>query len=255
MIYYFSGTGNSRYVAETLSNLLGLVKKFIPATEPGKEIETNEDIGFVFPVYSWGVPPLVLEFIEKLPDSLWETLEVGGYRLWCVMSCGDEVAMAPEMLQKSLKKRGVKADGIWSIIMPNNYVLLPGFNVDSKEIEKKKLDATPPRLLEIAEAIRNGVQGFDIVRGSIPRIKTRLVYPLFKRWGINTGKWHYTASCVGCGKCVTACPLHNVEMKERHPQWGDSCCSCLACYHVCPYHAVEYGKETIKKGQYMFPKL
>lgn len=137
--------------------------------------------------------------------------------------------------------------------MPNNYVLLPGFDVDKKNIERHKLEEAPKRIHEIAEGIRCHARKIDVVRGSWPWVKTKLIFPLFLRWGISPKKWHSTTSCVGCGICAKSCPLNNVKMDNGVPIWGMNCCSCLACYHSCPRHAVAYGKSTFKKGQYFFP--
>ena len=201
-------------------------------------------------MYAWGIPLNVVDFIDKLPESFWEVLRIEQRYIWVVLTCGDEVAMAPEMLTKLLNKKGVAPDSIWSVIMPNNYVLLPGFDVDPKEIEKRKLSDAPARIREIADGIQHQRKVLDVVRGKWPRLKTHTVYPLFKKWGISQKKWDSTEGCVGCGICVRACPQHNMEMIDGRPLWGDNCCSCLACYHSCPRHAVKYGNATLKKGQY-----
>lgn len=251
MIFYFSGTGNSRQVAEELGTILFEETKSIE--ECGKPSDPEgESVGFVFPVYSWGVPPNVERFIKTLPEAFFERIKISQLPVWVVMTCGDEVAMAPEMMTDILRERGVEAQSIWSVQMPNNYVLLPGFDVDSKELEKKKLHDSHGRIAEIAKGIKEQRKTIDVVRGSWPRLKTGLVYPLFKRWGIQPKKWKYTSTCVGCGICARSCPQQNVAMVDRHPVWGPNCCSCLACYHSCPRHAVEYGKMTAKKGQYFF---
>lgn len=249
MIIYFSGTGNSRLVAEELGSRLH--EQSIRMEDVGKPMEpTGESVGLVFPVYSWGVPPNVGQFLMTLPESFWENVKVNGLPVWVVMTCGDEVAKAPEMLMHILRKRGIEAQSIWSVQMPNNYVLLPGFDVDSGEVEEKKLRDCHGRIAEIAEGIGEGRETVDVVRGSWPRLKTGLVYPLFKRWGIRPKNWHYRSACVGCGICAKSCPQRNIAMVDGHPVWGPACCSCLACYHSCPRHAVEYGKMTARKGQY-----
>jgi len=210
-------------------------------------------VGFVFPVYSLGVPPLVMDFINRLPDSFWNEVKVGQLPIWCVMTCGDEVAMSPEMLQDAFRRRDVEVRSIWSVIMPNNYVLLPGFDVDSKDLADKKLADAPLRLKEICRGIMQQRETIDVVRGSMAWLKSKTVYPLFKRWGIFPGKWHSMETCVSCGICAKSCPLGNVQMSDGRPKWGDNCCSCLACYHSCPRHAVAYGKITQSKGQYFLP--
>lgn len=253
MVFYFSGTGNSEYIAKTLANFLSLQLAFIPEVETSDLTTASENVLFVFPIYSWGIPPLIEKFINEVPESFRESVAVGNYSVDCVMVCGDEVALAPEMFLKVCRKRSISVNSIWSVIMPNNYVLLPGFNVDSKELEQKKLENCKGRILEIAQGIVNGTKRIDVVRGSMPWLKTKLVYPLFKKWGIFPQKWHYLDNCISCGKCASICPLCNVKMQDKHPQWGRRCCSCLACYHICPVHAVAYGTVTKNKGQYFFP--
>lgn len=253
MLFYFSGTGNSEFVATTLSNFLQQQKIFIPEADASSFLETGEDVNFVFPIYSWGVPPLIKQFILNLPDIFFESIRRENRNINCVMVCGDEVGLSVEMFEEILKKRGGLLTSAWSVIMPNNYVLLPGFDVDTHEVEQRKLEACKGRIMEIAESLGRGDKRIDVVKGSMAWIKTKTIYPLFTRWGISPSKWHYESNCISCGKCETVCPLCNVKMENGHPKWGSRCCSCLGCYHICPVHAVEYGRETKKKGQYFFP--
>lgn len=246
MIYWFSGTGNSHFVATELGKALGQELQFMPtATFTASSIEPN-GIGLVFPVYSWGVPPIVLDFITRLPK---EIITESGY-VWAVMTCGDETAQAPEMLARALRHRGMRLNACWSIIMPNNYVLLPGFDVDPKDIALQKLNAAPARIARIADEIRKQLQGIDVTRGSYPHLKS-MVWPLFKRWGVFPSKWRYTDECVGCGRCAAVCPTNNITIVDIHPVWGSDCCSCVACYHSCKSKAIQYGKFTQGKGQYI----
>lgn len=253
MVFYFSGTGNSTYVATTLSNLLGLELKFIPETDSRELPYPFKRVLLVFPVYSWGVPPLVSKFISEVNPEFWNGVIAQGLPVDCVMTCGDEVALAPEMIKRDFKKVGIELNSIWSVTMPNNYVLLPGFDIDSKTVENEKLKNCESRILEISQFLNREDKMEDVVRGNLAWLKSKLIFPLFKRWGIFPNKWCYTPSCISCGKCSAICPMLNVTMVEGHPKWGKNCCSCLGCYHVCPVHAVEYGKETQKKGQYIFP--
>lgn len=255
MIYYFSGTGNSRYAAEFLAKRLGEDTVLIPYADPSDQMPDGNSIGFVFPVYSWGIPPLVADFIGRLPESFINKIKSEGMPVWSVMTCGDETALAPEMFVNALDEVGLKAESIWSVIMPNNYVLLPGFDTDARKLETKKLAECKSRLEEIANGISQHFKGIDVTRGGLPWMKSRLVYPLFKKWGIFPRRWVATDACVGCGICASACPLGNIRMNDGRPVWGDDCSSCLACYHSCPRHAVEYGGATKGKGQYVNPLL
>ena len=253
MIYYFSGTRNSRYAAMRLGSLTGEEVRFIPATDPYLEsldIQNDRSIGIVFPVYAWGVPPIVTDFIRKLPEAFMEDAKANAVPVWIVATCGDETGMATDMLRKQLGKRGVAAAGSWSLLMPNVYVLLPGFGTDSKEIETEKLRNAVGRLEHIASCINEEKWEDDVHLGPWPRLKTSIVYPLFKRWGVNTKKWHYTEACIGCGKCARACPVGNIAMTDGRPKWGTDCTSCCACYHVCPTRGAQYGSVTRNAGQF-----
>ena len=62
MIYWFSGTGNSRFVAEKLAELTNDTAQniFMPYTE-----EHDGIVGLVFPVYVWMPPFFVSKFIDN----------------------------------------------------------------------------------------------------------------------------------------------------------------------------------------------
>lgn len=247
MIFYYSGTGNSAYVAKNLGESLREKVVRISDSDALANIVDGNSVGFVFPVHAWGPALPVISFIEYIDDKT--VSEIRQRPVWIVMTCGDETGNAPLIIEKSLHKRGIDVAGIWSVIMPNTYVLLPGFDVDSKEVENRKLEGAPSRLEHIAEKIRKGEWDRDITYGSMPRLKSS-VYPLFRRWGIFPKKWKASDSCIGCGICSRNCPEKNIVMEKGKPRWDDNCVSCLACYHSCPKHAVEYGNITRKKGQY-----
>jgi len=254
MIFYYSGTGNSAYAAKEISRMTGDKSgaAYIPQAmrHTHIDISAEEGLGFVFPIYSWGVPPIVLEFIGKLPARVFESRY-----LWAVCTCGDEAGAAMRKFAKAVKRAGGREpDLMMSLIMPNNYVLLPGFNVDTEEVANRKLSEAPYRLRAISELILKKEPCVrDVHEGSMPAIRS-LAYPLFKRWGVNPRRWRVGDGCVACGKCGRICPVGNITYgSEGRPVWGKNCLSCCACYHVCPRQAISYGNFTKGKGQYLFP--
>lgn len=259
MIFYFSGTGNSRYVAEYVANRLNDSIFDIAALKSEgiyhsfkAGCRNKKTIGFVFPIYSWGVPPIVCEFIRAISDEDVRDIIAKNLRVWMIATCGDETGNAHIMFRKLLQHRGLKLDGAWSVILPNTYVLLPGFDVDDENLRKRKISEAPSRLDYISDKIEDGKWEYDLTIGSMPRLKTALVYPLFKRWGIFPKKWRSGADCISCGACASACPVgNNITMVNGRPEWGNNCLSCLGCYHACPTHSVNYGRITEKKRQYM----
>lgn len=253
MIFYFSGNGNTRHAAESLAAIIN--ESCVAITDVNVENVSfqGKSLGIIFPVYSWGVPPVITDFIAGLNEKFISDVNSLNAPVWSVCTCGDETGMAHKMMHKILRKQSLDMKGIWSIIMPNTYVILPGFDVDSKELENDKLKKAQVRINEIGERIKACEWETDVTVGSVPHLKTFLVYPLFKRYGINPRKWHYTDSCVKCGICADKCPVGNIALVNGSPVWGNNCVSCLACYNYCPVNAVQYGNATKSKRQYHFP--
>ena len=250
MIFYFSGTGNSKWVAQQLAIYLEDKTTFIPSVLDTSDFSLceNEKIGFVFPIYSWGVPPIVLQFIAQLNNDF----SKNNY-LYFVCSCGDETGLAPNQFIKAVEKKGWKCNAGFSIIMPNNYVLLPGFDIDSIDVMQKKLDKAPQRVEVISKLLQQSYTGIDCFEGGYAYLKTKLIYPLFAKWGIFPKKFYSTNLCNGCHRCEKACPTKNIVLVDRRPKWGSNCTSCLACFHICPLKAIEYGSATKNKGRYFHP--
>lgn len=261
MIYFYSGTGNTRFCAEQIAEILHDRVHFIFSEGELPLPRKGERIGFMFPIYSWGVPPAMTKFISSLPSEY-----LRDRYLWGCCTCGDEAGIAMDLFSKHIEKeRGCRADALFSIIMPNDYVMLPGFDVDPDEVAEKKLAHAPERIKQIAEKIQAEEQIIDVVRGSMPSLRTRLVFPLFKHWGVNPKKWRVSDNCISCGRCATTCPSGNIILTalleheptenqnikgKKRPTWGSNCLSCCACFHVCPTRAIDYGRTTISKGQY-----
>ena len=257
MIFYFTGTGNSLWVAKMLSEYFHEALISI-ATELNEKKEENllyslradEKIFFVYPIHSWGPAVSVMRFISRLQLKNYDYQPI-----YSVATCGDECGYANRLLEKVLNKQQLVLTAAYSVTMPNNYILLPGFNVDNKKVEKKKLEQAPQRVTEIIEAIQTG-KALDLYdKGGSPWMKTYLVYPLFTNLAIGKNSFKVTEACISCGLCERICPTQTIRMKEGRPIWADTCVQCVACIHRCPVHAIEYRKETIKKGRYHHPEI
>ncbi len=251
MIVCFSGTGNSRMVALELQRHLGgdVVQLagglLLNTSGTVLEVPQGEDVVWVFPVYSWGVPPVVARFIRRSKIK-------GAHqcRHFMVCTCGDDIGRADDRWRKLIGRRGWSPRGAFSVIMPNTYVCMKGFDVDSPGLGASKLAAMPARVAGIIGAMKRGFSGSDVTRGSYSWLKTAVVYPFFKYTCMSPRPFGASDACISCGLCSRECPMENITMKNGRPVWGDRCALCLRCYHRCPVSAIAYGKETDGKGHY-----
>lgn len=250
MIFVFSGTGNSKAVADLLAKRLDdRVVSVMDAFSDADDINLaiNEPLGFVFPVYSWGPPEIVLRLLSSV------SLTVPPSYLYFVCTCGDDTGKTADVFCAAARARGWECKAGFSVTMPNTYVCLPGFDVDVADVQQRKLAHATIRVMSLAERIEARMQQFDCHEGAFPRLKTYGIRPVFNRFLMDSSKFNVTDNCVSCGKCIQVCPTKNITWKDGRPIWGNDCTMCLACYHHCPKHAVRYGKQTNKKGQYCCP--
>ena len=246
MVLYFSGTGNSRRVAERLGEKLNEdvfpLVRFIE-TDSVCILKEHEALGIVFPVYSWGPPIVVLDALTRL-----QTCRVPDF-IYFVCTCGDDVGKTADILKNAIAHKGWECEAGFSVMMPNTYVCLPGFDVDSERLANLKLCNMKERIAFIAKCITERKAVFDCHEGMFPHVKSYLIRPLFNRFLISPKRFRVTNNCISCGKCVQVCPLHNIRL-DGYPVWGKHCTMCLACYHHCPEHAVEYSLWSKGKGQF-----
>ena len=124
MIFYFSGTGNSRWVAKQLACLLGDQTCDITALTEIPDIKKEKQIGFVFPIYAWGAPEPMEAFAMKLPKT--------GAFSFGVCTCGEEAGMAMKQFSKCYP-----LDSSYSLVMPNNYIV--GTDTERRFMQKSTL--------------------------------------------------------------------------------------------------------------------
>lgn len=262
MIITFSGTGNSFYVSDILSAFFGgeeVVRlQYERLLDDNPVIDFNNDnkpVIWVFPVYSWGIPPVVLKFIKKCRT---QGDEKSVHHL--ILTCGDDVGDAAKKWIDLIEKKKWKRGGIWSVQMPNTYTLMKGFDVDPIELAKNKLSTCRHRIEEIAEKVKKGSDEIDVVKGAFPLIKSYVINPWFVRYAMSSKPFHALENCISCGLCEQDCPTDNIRMLPEHdlsarPAWGMNCALCLRCYHHCPVNAIQYGKHTKNKGQYRIQSI
>lgn len=235
MILYFSGTGNSKWAASLVANGLHDQAYDITQLNDGLKVENETYLGFIFPIYAWGVPELMLQFIKRLPKSPAYT--------FAIATCGEEAGKALKKLDKIYPLQAS-----FSIVMPNNYVI--GSELEDENTCIKKINAARKTLQQIIKDIIDQKSVYKVEEGSFASLKSSIVNYGFNKYARSTKPFYATDICNGCGICKKNCPAHTIEIINLKPQWNKTCYQCLRCIHECPKHAIEYGEKTKNRKRY-----
>lgn len=244
MILYFSGTGNSRYAAQTIGTVTGDKVVSINALLKNgskEQIQSDEPFVFVCPTYAWRIPRIVEHFIREVQFS-------GSNKAYFILTCGNETGNAVHYAKRICSGKGLAFMGIASVVMPENYIAR--YDAPDKAQADVIIQKAVPHILDIAKYIKNGapLPHEAIEAGS--GLKSSLVNPIFYTAFVNAKGFYSTGVCMGCGKCVELCPLNNVILKDKKPQWGKNCTHCMACICGCPAEAIEYKNKSKGKPRY-----
>ncbi|MDO5016430.1 MAG: EFR1 family ferrodoxin [Eubacteriales bacterium] len=248
MILFFSGTGNSKYVAQRLA--AGLEEQLVDLNDRIKNhnseaIEVDGKLVVVTPTYAWRIPHVVSDFLRK-------TELKGVSQVWYVMTCGDSNGNAERYNRKLSSDKGFIHMGTAKVIMPENYLAL--FAVPDVKEAKAIIARAEPEIDHLIQIIAAG-RLFSLPHtGFMDGFYSNIVNPLFYPVVVKAKAFYAKPNCIGCGKCVSVCPLNNVSLVDKRPVWGKNCTHCMACICHCPVEAIEYGNKTAGKPRYHLEK-
>ncbi|MDO5521655.1 MAG: EFR1 family ferrodoxin [bacterium] len=250
MIFYFSGTGNSRYAAEQMAKstnekLVYMSKQTMNETT-SYQLEEDERVGFVFPIYWYGVPKIVEQFIDQLKFSNYK-----GQYVYVVVTYGGSCGNTMRQIATILEKQGLPLAAKFGVKMVDNYVLM--YDLPSKEKQQKTIAEAKQQIAAIAAEVAKKSIKESYHKGAIAPFSP-LLQRIYKRVD-HSKKFYATDACINCGLCEKNCPSNVITVLENGPEWNGDCIGCLKCLHTCPKQAIQYGKGTEKRGRYTFPGI
>lgn len=247
MIFYFSGEGNTELVAQNIAACTHDRAISLPAKECNYELSEGENLGIITPVYFFGLPVVMEEFLSEVRFNL-----KGENYVFSVCTFGTISGQASHQVSCLLKKQGIQMNAQYAVRMVD--VWTPLFNLTDKGKNRRVTEKALPVINRIAQEVaerRNGNFDRTKIWGPLARI-------FYNRYDYQrqTIFFHVMEErCVSCGLCERDCPVKAINLDgEKRPRWAKERCSlCLRCLHHCPGFAIQYGKHTVRHGQFVNP--
>lgn len=247
-LYYYTGTGNSLWVARQLAaRLEDSVELYSLGANYELPSGNCERIGLVFPVHIWGVPQRVKEFIRQLEG------QPNCYFFAVAVNAG-QVAATLLQLRARLSEQGIILSAGFELLTPSNYIIWNGAQPNEKQHKlftdaAQKLD----RIANIisykkAGSIEKGPWWQNIFLSAINALTSSRIAAMDKDFWAND-------KCNSCSICSQVCPAANIHMGTGRPAWLHHCEQCLACLQWCPQEAIQFAKKTTGKKRYRNPEV
>lgn len=250
-IFYFSGTGNTWFVANTLAELLNhegaeanaySIEK-IDTEQTQLLIDASDKIVIGYPIYGSTSPRLMQEFLDNLPTPKKPT----GVSVFTTVALysGDGTIL----YRKHLKQLGYTFENGMEFILSNN-LNIPGFPDvlhvgDQRKIDKRNAKAAN-KTIKLRDALLTGnnVVNYDRVFGHLNgALQRKYVHDFIKKMNDTFLVKH--DKCIKCMRCVKMCPAQNISFTDEKIVFHDQCMGCMRCYHFCPTGAINITEKSV----------
>lgn len=241
-IYYFTGSGNSLDIAQKISeqikdsNILSIPK----ITSTTNEI-TGDIIGIVCPIYYHNMPHMVRQFIKKIKKANY---------VFMVYSDA-ELGLGDRKTKTLFASHNIKLNALYTISMPDNSTRYGEIPVDKQNEMFSNADR---KIKTITKLVKSRGTHFDsrnigfFQAHVYPGMVFKFIYNSLKKMD---NDFSVDETCNGCGLCENLCPVNNLTMKNKKPEWhkNNKCEVCLACFDWCPQSSIKnvHTKDDVKR--------
>ncbi|MDD3958017.1 MAG: EFR1 family ferrodoxin [Candidatus Izemoplasmatales bacterium] len=255
IIYYFTGTGNTRIASEMIEAHLKRSGFSVTLFEVRRHRDAMPDpndfdvVGFGYPIHAFNPPRLFLKTIQTLPrvakhktafifKTAGEPFPLNRASSWGVI--------------RALKKQG------YDILM-DRHLLMP-YNILFRY----------PESLAKHMVIHTNHMAELIARDVIHQRRTPIIIHPWTWVVMMIMRIQWVAAkvngplfipkkrtCIQCGICQKMCPSDNITFDSGYPKFGFDCSMCMGCVMYCPTDAIRPGLITPLRvnGAYDFPRL
>ena len=217
MLFYFTATGNSLYVAKRLDpRCISIAQAIHDDPQPYQDAQ----IGIVCPVHAQQIPELVSTFLH---DAHFDTPY-----FYMILTYGSHYGKAPQQAFELALRLGINPAYINAVMMADSF--LPAADIEKEMATDKHISAQIDAIRTDLNARRRFILPLDAQDEP-----ERCIQPDAKRT-----MFVISEDCIGCGICRKICPMDRFTIQAQKSQYDPKgCIACMACIHACPMNAIQ----------------
>lgn len=238
IIYVFSGTGNTKKICDLYKAEFELrgVATTLYEVKGGLDLLPSPDdfdlVGFAYPIHGFNAPHIMLDLAKAMPKR-----DKGDIKDYFVLkSSGEPLKLnniSSYKMRSILKRRGYRQFAEYHYVMPYNMIFRHTDDMATKMWNTAR-QLAPIEARETLEKTPHMLGGIPF--GHFVAWLFRIEHPAMringKLFKVDKNK------CVGCNKCVKACPMGNITRNEDgNFRFGGNCLMCTRCSFNCPTDA------------------
>lgn len=245
LMLYFSGTGNSKYIANLFCEKTGAKSYSIEENiDFKKEIEEHDTIVFCYPIYVSSIPRIMKDFVLKNVENLKHKKLI----IFCtqLLFSGDGARIFTDLLPKDY------GEVIYAehFNMPNNICNTKILSIKNGEKTKKYTKAAKKKMDRICKDLEKGKikkRGFNKISAIVGKSQSKYWPSVEER---NKSSVKVDEDCVKCGLCAKLCPMKNLNLTDDGISQNGNCILCYRCVNACPKKAITVLINKKPKEQY-----
>lgn len=254
IIFYFSGTGNAKSIAEWIKEFsdqknINCVLYNIAGqkTTPLPEFSDDTLLILISPIHGFNYPKITLDFIRSFPKGkndiiLMNTRAGMKIKNWVTPGLTGVAFYLASLL---LKIKGYNIKGHIPYDMPSNWISLhPALNLNTiKYIHKTIYSRVYNHFNRILQGEKLFLSKKEIIQDLLISPVSILYY--FVGRFIIAKTFFANHKCDNCGFCIKGCPVSAIKEINNKPFWTVHCESCMKCMNYCPKQAIETAHGLI----------